>query len=66
VKVHSFVALVASASLLEVLDFPPIFGLVDAHALWHTATALLTGIWYSFIVDDVAMMASSPKARRHM
>lgn len=40
------------AMLLEIYDFPPYEGLVDAHALWHATTIPLTCIWWSFIRDD--------------
>lgn len=31
---------------LEVLDFPPIMGLIDAHSLWHLGTVVPTVWWY--------------------
>jgi len=34
------------AMSLELLDFPPLYGCVDAHSLWHLATVLPTLIWY--------------------
>lgn len=40
------------ASSLELLDFPPIWGLLDAHALWHAATPPICVLFYSFLVDD--------------
>ncbi|MCH85919.1 post-GPI attachment to proteins factor 3-like [Trifolium medium] len=40
------------AMLLEIYDFPPYEGLLDAHALWHAITIPLTYIWWSFIKDD--------------
>lgn len=40
------------AMLLEVYDFPPHQGLVDAHALWHACTIPLSFLWWSFIRDD--------------
>lgn len=40
------------AMLLEVYDFPPYQGLVDAHALWHASTIPLSFLWWSFIRDD--------------
>ncbi|XP_047324754.1 post-GPI attachment to proteins factor 3-like isoform X2 [Impatiens glandulifera] len=40
------------AMLLEIYDFPPYEGFVDAHALWHATTVPLTYIWWSFIKDD--------------
>ncbi|GAB2215966.1 hypothetical protein Droror1_Dr00023731 [Drosera rotundifolia] len=42
----------ALAMLLEIYDFPPYKGLVDAHALWHATTIPLTCLWWSFIKDD--------------
>ncbi|KAK6135294.1 hypothetical protein DH2020_030936 [Rehmannia glutinosa] len=46
------VVLEALAMLLEIYDFPPYWGLVDAHALWHATTIPLTYLWWSFIRDD--------------
>ena len=40
------------AMLLEIYDFPPYQGVVDAHALWHATTIPLTYLWWSFIRDD--------------
>ncbi|XP_010249649.1 PREDICTED: post-GPI attachment to proteins factor 3-like isoform X2 [Nelumbo nucifera] len=40
------------AMLLEIYDFPPYKGFVDAHALWHATTIPLTNLWWSFIKDD--------------
>jgi hypothetical protein len=40
------------ASLLELLDFPPLAGLLDAHALWHAATPAVTFGWYAFLAED--------------
>jgi hypothetical protein len=42
----------AGASLLEVKDFPPIFNLIDAHALWHLATIPIVLVWYKFYAKD--------------
>ncbi|CAH9099857.1 unnamed protein product [Cuscuta epithymum] len=47
------------AMLLEIYDFPPYKGLVDAHALWHATTVPLTYIWWSFIKDDAKFRTSS-------
>ena len=41
-----FTSLVAATTLLEVGDFPPIFWVVDAHALWHLVTSPLPILWY--------------------
>ncbi|OUZ99680.1 Per1-like [Macleaya cordata] len=42
----------ALAMLLELYDFPPYKGFIDAHALWHAATIPLTYLWWSFLKDD--------------
>lgn len=49
-----FLILAYAALLLEVLDFPPIFKLLDAHSLWHLCTIPLTFIFYRFIIVDLA------------
>jgi hypothetical protein len=36
----------------EVFDFPPLFGLLDAHAIWHFATPTATLLTFSFAIDD--------------
>ncbi|KAL3521494.1 hypothetical protein ACH5RR_019643 [Cinchona calisaya] len=38
--------------LLEIFDFPPYWGFVDAHALWHATTIPLSYLWWSFARDD--------------
>lgn len=40
------------ATLLEVYDFPPLWGFFDAHAIWHATTIPITYFWWSFIKDD--------------
>ncbi|KAF5830707.1 Per1-like-domain-containing protein [Dunaliella salina] len=62
----AFLVLTNAAVLLEVLDFPPLFGpkdpdhsemglgLLDAHAMWHAATVPLTILFYRFIGTDLA------------
>ncbi|KAI5278418.1 hypothetical protein KEM54_004622, partial [Ascosphaera aggregata] len=37
---------VVMAMSLELLDFPPWLGLIDAHSLWHLATVVPTIWWY--------------------
>ena len=48
-----FVVLINAALSLEILDFPPLGGLLDAHALWHLCTVPLIYMWYSFVLADV-------------
>lgn len=40
------VAWIIMAMSLELLDFPPIKGMVDAHSLWHLGTVVPTIWWY--------------------
>ncbi|KAJ6375054.1 hypothetical protein OIU77_000095 [Salix suchowensis] len=47
------------AMLLEIYDFPPYQGYVDAHALWHATTIPLTYLWWSFAKDDAEFRTSS-------
>ncbi|KAL1324161.1 hypothetical protein HN51_034333 [Arachis hypogaea] len=47
------------AMLLEIYDFPPYQGLLDAHALWHATTIPLTYIWWSFVRDDAEFRTSN-------
>lgn len=63
------------AMLLEIYDFPPYYGFLDAHALWHAATIPLTYVWWSFIKDDAEFQTSnllnkvkqvSPKTKTQM
>lgn len=59
---YLFLAAVHVAMLLEVLDFPPLGRLVDAHALWHAATVPLTYVWYAFVGADAAWLVTQPHA----
>lgn len=49
--VFTMVGLVTDG-LLEVFDFPPIYGLFDAHSIWHGITPMLSYMFYSFLIDD--------------
>lgn len=49
------------AGLLEVFDFPPFFGLFDAHSIWHGLTPFLSYLFYSFLKDDA--LAEVQRAR---
>ncbi|KAI1083204.1 Per1-like protein [Whalleya microplaca] len=46
------VAWIMMAMSLELLDFPPIGGALDAHSLWHLGTIGPTILWYNFLVRD--------------
>jgi hypothetical protein len=45
-------ALITAAMCLEILDFAPLWGVLDAHSLWHAATILLIPYWYQFLLKD--------------
>jgi post-GPI attachment to proteins factor 3 len=40
------VAWIIMAMSLELLDFPPLWGCLDAHSLWHLGTIFPTILWY--------------------
>ncbi|KIX03472.1 uncharacterized protein Z518_07025 [Rhinocladiella mackenziei CBS 650.93] len=46
------VAWIIMAMSLELFDFPPIGGMIDAHSLWHLGTVFPTVWWYSFLIKD--------------
>lgn len=51
-KAGLFVLLTTLATTLELFDFPPWGRMIDAHALWHAATAPLGYLWYDFLIQD--------------
>lgn len=46
------VAWVLCAMSLELLDFPPIWGVFDAHSLWHLGTVAPAVLFYNFLLKD--------------
>lgn len=56
-------ALMAAASL-EMVDFDPIAGLVDAHLLWHLCTIFPPIVWYDWNLWDLEMANLQMKARK--
>lgn len=53
-RVGLLVLLTTAATALELLDFVPIWLTIDAHSLWHLATAAIAPFWYQFLVEDSA------------
>ena len=58
-KVWLFVVGGSLAVLLEIYDFPPYRGFVDAHALWQAASIPLTYIFWSFVREDAEFRTST-------
>ncbi|KAI1434502.1 Per1-like-domain-containing protein [Xylaria sp. CBS 124048] len=48
---------------LELLDFPPLWGALDAHSLWHLGTIVPTILWYDFMVKDSQDLARTAKLK---
>ncbi|KHN95275.1 Mn2+ homeostasis protein Per1 [Metarhizium album ARSEF 1941] len=46
------VAWVMFAMSMELFDFPPWLGCIDAHSLWHLLTIGPTVLWYNFLLKD--------------
>jgi hypothetical protein len=51
-KAAAFVGMTTLAMGLELFDFAPWARTIDAHSLWHLATAPIASYWYGFIVQD--------------
>mmetsp|Transcript_111804 Transcript_111804/g.193832 ORF Transcript_111804/g.193832 Transcript_111804/m.193832 type:complete len:402 (+) Transcript_111804:50-1255(+) len=48
---------------LELLDFPPAFGLMDAHACWHLGTVPMSFVWCSFMQDVIRWEAEAAASK---
>ncbi|EGY21753.1 hypothetical protein VD0004_g7663 [Verticillium dahliae] len=46
------VASVITVMSLELFDFAPVWGALDAHSLWHLGTIAPTVLWYNFLIKD--------------
>ncbi|KIK96684.1 hypothetical protein PAXRUDRAFT_770222 [Paxillus rubicundulus Ve08.2h10] len=51
-KAGIFVLLTTAATMLELFDFPPLGGILDAHSLWHLSTVPIIKFWYEFLIED--------------
>ena len=52
------VAWIVLAMSLELLDFPPLWGVLDAHSLWHLGTVAPTVVWYRCVCPTVCSRPS--------
>ncbi|XP_010584003.1 PREDICTED: post-GPI attachment to proteins factor 3 [Haliaeetus leucocephalus] len=55
-KCAAVVLLLQALALLELLDFPPLFWVLDAHALWHIGTIPLNVLFYRVLGDPLLPM----------
>ncbi len=62
-RLAAVLAAAHAASLLELLDFPPLAGALDAHALWHAATPAATLAWYAFLTGDARHVTAADKPK---
>jgi hypothetical protein len=53
-KIAALALAISGATALELFDFPPWFGVFDAHSLWHASTILLVRGFYNFVREDAA------------
>ncbi|KAF6096081.1 post-GPI attachment to proteins phospholipase 3 [Phyllostomus discolor] len=56
------VLLLQGLSLLELLDFPPFFWVLDAHAIWHISTIPVHVLFFSFLEEDSLYLLKESKA----
>jgi hypothetical protein len=56
------VAWVMLVMSLELLDFPPLWGVLDAHSLWHLGTIAPTMLWYKCVQTERSspLLSSAP------
>ncbi|RHZ56743.1 hypothetical protein CDV55_105212 [Aspergillus turcosus] len=51
------------AMSLELQDFPPWHGFIDAHSLWHLGTVIPTAWWYMYLIKDIQNDVSSRRLK---
>jgi len=65
VRKGMFAILMLSLSLsLELLDFAPIYWILDSHALWHLATVPIPLLWLRFAAGDCLLLDKEQRLRK--
>lgn len=62
-KLFLFEILGWCAAMNELFDYPPLYDLLDAHAIWHGATMPLAALIWSFAIDDCRFEGIADEAR---
>ncbi|XP_006889453.1 PREDICTED: post-GPI attachment to proteins factor 3 isoform X2 [Elephantulus edwardii] len=62
-KCMAVVMLLQGLSLLELLDFPPLFWVLDAHAIWHISTIPVHVLFFRFLEDDSLYLLKELEAK---
>lgn len=44
-----------ASAIVEIADIPPVFYLIDSHALFHLTTMVFTPFYYLFVRDDLVL-----------
>jgi hypothetical protein len=61
------VACITAAMSMELFDFAPWWGMIDAHSLWHLGTVAPTWWWYKYVPVLLALLiASADYADRYL
>ncbi|KAH7078172.1 Mn2+ homeostasis protein-like protein Per1 [Paraphoma chrysanthemicola] len=58
------VAWIIVAMSMELLDFAPWRGMIDAHSLWHLGTVVPTVLWYNFLIRDAQADIAGTRTKR--
>jgi hypothetical protein len=64
-KVVLAFGLMGLAGTMELLDFPPIFEIIDPHALWHLGTIPCFFILWDFYLQDSILEEKKEARKRH-
>ncbi|KAM0687578.1 Post-GPI attachment to proteins factor 3, partial [Conglomerata obtusa] len=49
----AYIIVVLIGAGIEIMDIPPIWFLIDSHAIWHLITALAAPLYYEFLKNDM-------------